>query len=101
MRDKIPDFPASKEQWRRITRTMVAPTAQDDRLFKHLDYLAKLMAEAGQLPRQPVLVWREAGFGVSHAAIGSRLVVGRDEGSAGLALPKDTLLSRQHFAVRM
>jgi len=101
MPSDIPDLPnLSKAQWRDISETLTAPPQSSDPLLPHLELLADLLADAGSLPREPVLVWREPNQQVRHAAIGSRLVVGRHADAASLALPEDKLLSRAHFAVR-
>jgi predicted component of type VI protein secretion system len=75
------------------------PTPSDD-LARRLGFVAELLAAAGPLPKEPLLLWREAGQPARHAVIGQELVVGRNTGQAGLTLSEDSGLSRRHFLVR-
>jgi pSer/pThr/pTyr-binding forkhead associated (FHA) protein len=65
-----------------------------------LEYVAELLAGAGPLPKEPLLLWREEGEAARHAVIGQELVVGRNTGGSGLTLPDDAGLSRRHFLIR-
>jgi hypothetical protein len=75
--------------------------APSDHLARRLENVADLLAGAGSLPKEPLLLWREAGQSARHAAIGQELVVGRNTGQTGLTLPEDAGLSRRHFLVRL
>jgi pSer/pThr/pTyr-binding forkhead associated (FHA) protein len=74
--------------------------APGDLLTRRLEYVADLLADAGPLPKEPLLLWRPAGQAPRHALIGQELVVGRNTGQTGLTLSDDAGLSRRHFLVR-
>lgn len=88
------------EELRDACQTLSGFAPATDHLAKRLQFVADLVASAGRLPAEPVLLWREAGGPAQHAPIGRELVVGRQAGDPGLTLPTDKLLSRRHFAVR-
>jgi hypothetical protein len=71
-----------------------------DLLARRLELVADLLAGAGSLPKEPLLLWRPAGQAARHAVIGQELVVGRNTGQTGLTLAEDAGLSRRHFLVR-
>src|SRR5208282_5033180 len=71
-----------------------------DHLTRRLEYTADLLAGAGPLPKEALLLWREAGQPARHAVVGQELVVGRNTGQTGLTLAEDAGLSRRHFQVR-
>lgn len=94
-----PSMPPS-EELQEICQTISGLPSPNDQIATRLRYVADLLANAGPLPTVPVLVWREEDHSVRHALIGKGLVVGRQTGQSGLALPDDKLLSRRHFEVR-
>jgi pSer/pThr/pTyr-binding forkhead associated (FHA) protein len=61
--------------------------------------VADIVADAGPLPKEPVMLWRKADRVVEYQVVGQGLTVGRKPGPGGLALPEDKLLSRSHFKV--
>ena len=85
---------------RDASRTLTGLPTPGDQLARRLEYVANLLAGAGPLPQEPLLLWREAGQSARHAVIGQELVVGRKTGQPGLTLPDDAGLSRRHFLVR-
>jgi hypothetical protein len=95
--DEIP----SASDLRDLARTLTAAPARNDDLTSRLQYVADLVADAGRLPTEPILAWRDEERTVKHAAIGSELVVGRHPGGRGLAFSGDRSLSRRHFAARV
>jgi hypothetical protein len=93
--------PPSAQELRDACQTLSGMPASNSELATKLRYVAELLADAGPLPRFPLVVWREANQKVRHAVIQRPLVVGRAPGSAGLAFPEDRLLSREHFSLRV
>jgi predicted component of type VI protein secretion system len=71
-----------------------------DNLARRLEFVAELLAGAGPLPKEPLLLWRETGQSTRHAVIGHELAVGRNTGQRGLTLAEDKGLSRRHFLIR-
>lgn len=87
------------EELRAACHTLLGMPEPNPELATKLRYVADLLADAGPLPSLPLLAWREADQKVRHAVIQGVVVVGRAPGSAGLALPEDRLLSREHFSL--
>jgi hypothetical protein len=85
---------------REITGTLSDQPDRRDEIANRLRTVAELLATAGPLPAQPLLLWRESPATVRHHPVGEELVVGRKPGEAGLALAADQALSRRHFLVR-
>jgi FHA domain len=94
-----PQLP-SPEDAREMSRTLSGISAQRDQLATRLQYVSDLLADAGPLGQEPVLVWRETDRAVKHAAIASEFVVGRQSAAVGSALREDNLLGRQHFRIQ-
>ncbi len=92
-------FPLPRDL-RDASRTLTGLPTPGDHLARRLEYVAEVLAAAGSLPNEPLLLWREAGQSARHAVIGQELVVGRQAAKAGLSLPEDPGLSRRHFSVR-
>jgi hypothetical protein len=84
---------------RDASQTLTGLPKPGDHLAQRLGFLADLLAGAGTLPKEPLLLWREAGRAARYAIIGQELVVGRNTGQAGLTLAEDEGLSRRHFLV--
>ena len=89
----------SPEQLRDLTGTLSAQPGRRDLLATRLKYVAEMLADAGLLPSEPLLLWREPDRTIRRQAINLELAVGRNPG-AGLALPEDKALSRHHFMIR-
>ena len=85
---------------RDASRTLAGLPAPSEHLARRLEYVADLLAGAGPLPKERLLLWRGAGQSPRHAVIGQELVVGRKPGQTGLTLPGDAGLSRRHFLIR-
>jgi hypothetical protein len=85
---------------RDVSQALAGLPSASDLLTRRLEYVAGLLAGAGPLPAEPLLLWRQAGQPARHAVIGPQLVVGREAGRAGLTLAEDAGLSRRHFLVR-
>ena len=81
-----------------VSRTIASLPHPTEGVGKRLQYLAALLAKAGALPSEPLLLWRELDT-VRHHRVGKELVVGRIP-IEGLALGDDKLLSRQHFKIQ-
>jgi pSer/pThr/pTyr-binding forkhead associated (FHA) protein len=64
-----------------------------------MQFIGGLLADAGNLPAEPVLLWRELDRSVKHVVIGTGLTVGRKTLVPGLAFSTDAFLSRSHFRV--
>jgi hypothetical protein len=86
---------------RDASRTLTGLPKPSDHLARRLECVADLLAGAGSLPKEPLLLWRQPGQSARHAAIGQELVVGRKTGQTGLTLPEDAGLSRRHFLIRL
>ena len=86
---------------RAACQTLLGMPGPNPELAAKIRYVVELLADAGPLPACPLLVWREANQKVRHAVIQGVFVVGRAPGPAGLALPEDRLLSRQHFSLSL
>ena len=85
---------------RDASRTLTGLRSPGDHLARRLEFMADLLAAAGPLSKEPLLLWRQPGQSARHAVIGEELVVGRNTGPAGLSLAEDAGLSRRHFLVR-
>jgi len=68
-------------------------------LFKRLQYVTAMVADAGPLPDEPLLLFRAADQKVKYMKIGEELVVGREK-PATLVFKEDLHLSRQHFKIQ-
>jgi hypothetical protein len=86
---------------RDASRTMTGLKVPSEDLTRRLEWMSDLLAGAGSLPKEPLLLWREAGQSARHLVIGQELVVGRNTGQTGLSLPEDAGLSRRHFLIRL
>jgi hypothetical protein len=86
---------------RDASQTLTGMPSPNDLLARRLEYVADLLAGAGSLPKESLLLWRQEGRSTRHAVIGQELVVGRNTGQTGLTLPEDAGLSRRHFLVRL
>jgi pSer/pThr/pTyr-binding forkhead associated (FHA) protein len=71
-----------------------------DQMVSRLQYLSDLLAEAGNLPRAPLLLWRETQGTIRQLTLDNNLVIGRQPEPGGLAFAGDKLMSRSHFAIR-
>jgi hypothetical protein len=91
-------LPSGMEIWN-AGQTLASVPDQEDKLFSQLDYISNLLADAGTLPNQPILVWRENSSLVRHAEIGHELIVGREAGNEGVELGEDKSLSARHFTI--
>ncbi len=96
-KDPVPPPDALRD----ASQTLTGLPTPGDHLVRRLEYVAELLTNAGPLPKEPLLLWREAGQAARHAVIGQELVVGRNIGQTGLTLPEDAGLSRRHFLVRL
>src|SRR5580658_8314592 len=85
---------------RDASRTLTGLPTPSDHLQRRLEWMSDLLAGAGLLPKEPLLLWREPGQSARHAVIGQELVVGRNVGQPGLTLPEEAGLSRRHFLIR-
>lgn len=89
----------SPEELRDLTGTLSSHPDRRDVIASRLQFIADLLADAGPLPPEPLLLWREPDQTIRKQTIGTELVVGRSPGS-GLVLADDKALSRRHFVVR-
>jgi pSer/pThr/pTyr-binding forkhead associated (FHA) protein len=94
-----PDEP-SPAQLLEISKTLIATPTHQDRLASQMQLIDGLMADAGTLPAEPVLLWRELDHSVKWVAIGTGLTVGRKAPDSRLSFSADDLLSRKHFEIR-
>ena len=102
MPNNTPDaFNLSREEIRSVSQTLTGMPARNDQLVPRLEYVAELLADAGKLPSEPVLVWREGNRKLKYAPVGVKLVVGRQAEGTDVALRDDKLLSAKHFAVKV
>jgi hypothetical protein len=89
-------------QLREACKTLTGASAgAKDKMASRLAYIAELLTDAGPLPHEPVLLWREQNRKVEQKVIGEALRVGRNTGEGGLSLAEDVHLSRSHFSIRI
>ncbi len=89
-------------QLREASETLTgSPAKPKDKMGSRLAYIAELLADAGSLPHEPFLLWREPSRKVEQQVIGEALTVGRKTGGGGLSLAEDAHLSRNHFSIRI
>jgi len=98
--DSAPSQLPGPEDLRELGLTISGLPTANDRLATRLQFIAELMAEAGPVPKAPVLVWRDAANSVRHAIIGREFIVGRQNRLCNLAFTEDKALSRRHFVIR-
>jgi len=84
-----------------ICQTISGLPANGDEVVTRLQFIADLLADAGTLPSEKVLVWREPDRSVKHVCLGEHIVVGRKPPEPSLSIPDDKLLSRCHFSIRV
>jgi len=88
------------EDWvQRSGATLTETGEMPKELFKRLQYVAAIVADAGALFDEPLLLFRAPDKKVKYAKIGEELVVGREK-PATLVFKEDLHLSRQHFRIR-
>jgi hypothetical protein len=98
--DMIESSVAPADKLKDACQTLSSLPAPTDQFAARLQFIADLMVEGAALPASATLVWRASDRSVSHSAIGQELVVGRQPGPGGVAVPEDKLLSRRHFLIR-
>lgn len=87
------------EEWMRNTEATIRKHDQaPEALYRRLRYVAAIIADAGILPQEPSLLYRNLEHQVVLVKIGKRLVVGRQK-PALLMFSEDMQLSRQHFSI--
>jgi hypothetical protein len=90
----------SSEELRDASETLSGLLLPGEQFTARLQFVTDLIVDAGQLPTQPLLAWRDSARSVRHAIVGRELAVGRSPGRQGLSFPNDKLLSRRHFVIR-
>src|ERR1700722_11965180 len=96
-----PKPPASGADLREASQTIIGLPAPSDRLASRLQTVVDHLASAGELPRKPLLLWRNKDQSTHHTIVEGELMIGRQPGTGGVALPADKALSRRHFVVRL